>query len=98
MKTIRLLIDKPEFRKGSVLDVDDVSAAALIGNEEAVLYDPAEDPEDAEDAPPKAKRARRSRGTSQSVNVAEADMPNTEGTEPDAPGGDVDGEGGGENV
>ncbi|WJR32423.1 hypothetical protein P3F83_18100 [Mycobacteroides immunogenum] len=92
MKTIRLLVGKPEFSKGSVLDVDDVSAAALIDKEEAELYDPAEDAESAE---PKARRGRRGRGTSQSVKVADPDMPSTEAP---TEGDNADGEGGGENV
>lgn len=95
MKTIELLVNKPEFLKGSIITVDDLSAAALIDKEEAKPYEPAEDGEDTDAAQPKVKRGRRSRGTSQSVNVAEADMPNTEA---DTGDGEVDGEGGGENV
>ncbi|MDO3327481.1 Uncharacterised protein [Mycobacteroides abscessus subsp. abscessus] len=96
MKTIELLVNKPEFLKGSVITVDDVSAAVLIDKEEAKHYEPAEDGgEDTDAAQPKVKRGRRSRGTSQSVTVAEADMPNTEA---DTGVGEVDGEGGGENV
>ncbi|CPR90207.1 Uncharacterised protein [Mycobacteroides abscessus] len=96
MKTIELLVNKPEFLKGSIITVDDVSAAALIGKEEAKPYEPTEDGgEDTDAAQPKVKRGRRSRGTSQSVNVAEADMPNTEA---DTGDGEVDGEGGVENV
>ncbi|SKR28022.1 Uncharacterised protein [Mycobacteroides abscessus subsp. abscessus] len=95
MKTIELLVNKPEFLKGSVITVDDVSAAALIDKDEAKPYEPAADAEGTADGAPKVKRGRRSRGTSQSVNVAEADMPNTEA---DTGDGEVDGEGGGENV
>ncbi|SIF54084.1 hypothetical protein [Mycobacteroides abscessus] len=95
MKTIELLVNKPEFLKGSIITVDDLSAAVLIDKDEAKPYEPAADAEDTDAAQPKVKRGRRSRGTSQSVNVAEADMPNTEA---DTGDGEVDGEGGGENV
>lgn len=94
MKTIELLVNKPEFLKGSIITVDDLSAAVLIDKEEAKHYEPATDAADTDGAP-KVKRGRRSRGTSQSVNVAEADMPNTEA---DTGVGEVDGEGSGENV
>lgn len=94
MKTIELLVNKPEFLKGSIITVDDVSAAVLIDKEEAKPYEPAADAADTDGAP-KVKRGRRSRGTSQSVTVAEPDMPNTEA---DTGDGEVDGEGGGENV
>ncbi|BAX98857.1 hypothetical protein MSTE_03557 [Mycobacteroides stephanolepidis] len=92
MKTVELLVNKPEFLKGSVITVDDKSAAVLIEKQEAKVYDP--DAESAEAAePPKAKRRRGRGNTAQTVNVVEADMPNTEepldsDTEADGEGGD----------
>ncbi|YCU60928.1 hypothetical protein ACRYGX_17410 [Mycobacteroides abscessus] len=65
MKTIELLVNKPEFLKGSIITVDDLSAAVLIDKEEAKPYEPAADAEDTDAAQPKVKR-----GASQPRHVA----------------------------
>ncbi|OHU48106.1 hypothetical protein [Mycobacteroides chelonae] len=96
MKTVELLVNKTEFLKGSVITVDDKSAAVLIEKQEAKVYDP--DADSAETAePPKVKRRRGRGNTAQTVNVVEADMPNTEEPPEDSGEGDdteADGEGG----
>lgn len=86
MKTVELLVNKAEFLKGSVITVDDKSAAVLIEKNEAKVYVPEADAAESAE-PPKAKRRRGRGNTAQTVNVVEADMPNTE----DPP--DSDGEG-----
>lgn len=96
MKTVELLTDKPEFLKGSVITVDDKSAAALIEKGEAKEYDPS-DPELDDEAVAGGQKTRRRRGrgnTATTVLTAEADMPGVE----DPAEAVVEGEGGGDNV